>query len=121
MNDELLRTLEGRLRARESALRDRVQSHRDRLGEPASATGNTFIAGIEGARADADDEREVALLMHDRHELDEVLAALQRIRQGTYGMCSGCGETIEMGRLRVAPEARLCLGCQRSVERHVAR
>lgn len=121
MNDELLRTLEGRLRARESALRERVQSHRDRLGEPASATGNTFIAGDEGARADADDEREVALLMHDRHELDEVLAALQRIRQGTYGMCSGCGEAIEMGRLRVAPEARLCLGCQRSVERHVAR
>lgn len=120
MNDELLRTLEGRLRARESALRDRVQSHRDRLGEPASATGNTFIAGNEGARADADDEREVALLMHDRQELDGVLAALQRIRQGIYGVCARCDDPIEVRRLRAAPQARLCLECQRSVERHLA-
>ena len=49
------------------------------------------------------------LLRRAQAGLNEVLAALQRVECGVYGMCAACREAIEVGRLRVMPEARfLC-------------
>ncbi|MEX2531816.1 MAG: TraR/DksA C4-type zinc finger protein [Gemmatimonadota bacterium] len=38
-------------------------------------------------------------------------AALQRIEEGTYGICTGCGAEIAAGRLFVVPEAEHCPAC----------
>jgi DnaK suppressor protein len=116
MNPDDLAALRAQLLAREAELRGDVQSHRQALVEPAAATGNTFIAGTEGATADADDERELALLRHAQVELDEVASALVRIDEGSYGECETCGAEIDLGRLRARPEARLCLACQNLAE-----
>jgi DnaK suppressor protein len=96
----------------EARLQLEVQRHRTDLAEPAADTGNAFIAGNEGAMADADDELELALLRRAQHELGEVSAALQRMEAGTYGDCQRCAEPIGLARLRALPEARLCLACQ---------
>jgi DnaK suppressor protein len=109
------------LLAREAALRGEVRSHRDQLVEPASATGNTFVAGVEGATADSDDERELALLRHAQNEYNDVVAALARIDQGGYGDCESCGGEIGEARLRARPEARLCRACQDAAEHHTHR
>ncbi len=37
--------------------------------------------------------------------------ALQRMNEGTYGKCTGCGEGIQAGRLFVFPEAERCTAC----------
>lgn len=105
------------LLARASGLRDEVQAHREQLVEPAAATGNSFIAGTEGAVADADDELELALLRRAQHELHDVEAALHRLDVGTYAKCERCGEPIAPARLQALPEARLCMDCQRAAER----
>jgi DnaK suppressor protein len=112
-----LNQLRLQLRALEAQLRGDVDAHREQLVEPASATGNTFIAGAEGAMADSDDERELALLRHSQHELDDVVAALARMDAGSYGDCESCGEPIGLARLRARPEARLCVDCQSLAER----
>ncbi len=109
--------LREQLRARAESLRAEVQQHRLELVEPAAATGNTFIAGAEGAAADADDERELALLSRVQLELDAVNAALQRMDRGDFGTCERCGKAIAAARLQALPEARLCLVCQRDSER----
>lgn len=109
--------LREQLRLRADALRAEVLQHREQLVEPASATGNTFIAGAEGAVADADDEREVALLNHAQLELDAVNAALLRMDRGDFGTCARCGNAIAPARLQALPEAVLCLDCQRTSER----
>lgn len=49
-------------------------------------------------------------------ELREVDAAMARLRDGSYGVCSDCGERISYGRLRVAPESRRCALCQLKAE-----
>lgn len=46
--------------------------------------------------------------------LIEVDAALERIADGTYGWCQGCGRGIPDDRLRARPEARLCAACASS-------
>ena len=44
-------------------------------------------------------------------------AALQRIREGTYGVCVACGDDIQCGRLEALPWTQHCLPCQETVER----
>lgn len=112
-----LAALRRQLQARAETLAAEIRRHRQQLVEPASATGNTFIAGSEGAAADADDEREVTLLGRAQLELAAANAALQRIDRGDFGICERCGIDIAWKRLEAVPEARLCLDCQRESER----
>ena len=48
--------------------------------------------------------------------LRDVIAALQKIDNGSFGDCERCGESIAEKRLEVLPFARHCIGCQRLVE-----
>jgi RNA polymerase-binding transcription factor DksA len=42
--------------------------------------------------------------------------AEERIRQGTYGLCEMCGESIPFRRLEAVPEARVCVSCAEAAE-----
>ena len=44
--------------------------------------------------------------------LSEVRHALRKFEQGTYGLCEGCGQQIDPGRLEALPQASLCLSCK---------
>jgi DnaK suppressor protein len=46
-----------------------------------------------------------------RNELAELEAALERIENGNYGTCQGCGGAVGRQRLRAIPEARFCIDC----------
>jgi RNA polymerase-binding transcription factor DksA len=46
-------------------------------------------------------------------EHHELLRALQRMDEGTYGTCVRCGRPIPLGRLQVMPATQHCLGCGR--------
>jgi DnaK suppressor protein len=64
-------------------------------------------------------ERETALNIAsgESYRLREVNEALQRIQQGTYGICEGCEKEIPRKRLEVFPAARHCVECQSKLER----
>jgi RNA polymerase-binding protein DksA len=53
----------------------------------------------------------VATLERERRMLEEIRAALARIKNGTYGVCDSCGEAIPDARLRALPWARVCVRC----------
>lgn len=44
-------------------------------------------------------------------ELEGIQAALARIAEGSYGMCTECGARIAVGRLRAVPYTALCGTC----------
>lgn len=44
-------------------------------------------------------------------EIARIRAALGRIRDGSYGICAGCGERIARERLDILPETPLCRQC----------
>lgn len=50
------------------------------------------------------------------HLLDEnreqVERALQRVREGAYGICESCGHRIPANRLKYQPSATRCVECQ---------
>lgn len=45
---------------------------------------------------------------------EAVVAALERVADGSYGICERCGEHIPFGRLLVMPEVTHCVACQRA-------
>ena len=57
---------------------------------------------------------DVSLADIDRHvgEIRDIDAALGRIATGTYGVCTDCGEGIEVARLEAHPTAKRCRPCQ---------
>lgn len=52
----------------------------------------------------------------DRRLLKEVLEALHKLEEGSFGACERCGEAIAERRLEALPFARYCIDCQRLVE-----
>lgn len=49
-------------------------------------------------------------------EIREIDAALDRVRDGSYGVCEGCGGRIPGERLEAIPYATLCLACKKAEE-----
>ncbi len=45
-------------------------------------------------------------------EIQEIDDALERLRDGSFGICEDCGMRIPMRRLEAIPYARLCLSCK---------
>jgi DnaK suppressor protein len=43
-----------------------------------------------------------------------VLRALEKLDEGTYGTCDGCGRPIAPARLEFSPESVLCIDCARA-------
>lgn len=62
-------------------------------------------------------EQELALTQRARDLLDQTERALERIEQGTYGVCDSCGQPIGKARLTAYPRATLCVACKQREER----
>jgi DnaK suppressor protein len=112
----LYRRLSGQLTRREAELRAQLQS-----AAGAAVHSSDDAAGVidfkdvaaEDARLTVDD----AALSSAAKELDEVMAALHRLDDGSYGMCIDCGTTIDEQRLLILPASRFCTACQSIHER----
>jgi len=67
-------------------------------------------------------ERETALNIAtgESERLRDVTDALQRIAEGTYGVCEGCEEQIPKKRLEAFPAARFCIKCKSKLEKEGA-
>ena len=63
---------------------------------------------------DADNQN--ALLDSNAQQRAEVVAALARIDDGTFGTCVDCGQPIPDARLEVRPEAARCVADQEKYE-----
>jgi DnaK suppressor protein len=58
-------------------------------------------------------DKEMTLEHTEERIRQEVLDALQRIEEGTYGRCQQCGKSIPVARLNAIPFACYCVDCER--------
>lgn len=68
--------------------------------------------GGEGGTANVDREIDLYLSAQARATVVEIDRALQKIEDGTYGICEQCGGTIPDARLQALPYAALCVTCK---------
>lgn len=58
-----------------------------------------------------------SLSSQDTARLRLIDGALDRIRQGRYGVCAKCGKEIPQARLKALPYANMCIDCASAEER----
>jgi len=99
--EELKQELEqrlGDLQARLASLKkDAAQAHSADSAEQAQERENDEVVDAIG------NETRVSIRI--------IQTALEKINEGTYGACEGCGEEIGVDRLRAVPEATHCVEC----------
>lgn len=64
-------------------------------------------------------ENTLGLVDSERKLLEEVINALGRIENNTYGICEGNNEPIPRERLRAIPWARYCIACASLLEKGI--
>ncbi len=64
-----------------------------------------------------DRELDATLEGNEERLLQAIDAALQRIEDGTYGICQNCGQPIGEERLEALPWTTRCIDCKRREER----
>ena len=57
----------------------------------------------------------------DAPDLQAVRAALERLADGSYGECTGCGQSVGVPRLLAQPSAARCIACQSKAETQTRR
>ncbi len=93
-------------------------------GDEEAITGEITTADQHpGDTSDITFQRELDLTVRGIAEarLSQVQEALERQRDGTYGICQECGRPIDPERLRARPEATHCIECQRVRDERAAR
>jgi DnaK suppressor protein len=82
-----------------------MTDHRDNFADPTD-------------RATMESERNFTLRIRDRERrlIVKIKEALNRIENGTFGICEECGEDISEQRLKARPVTTLCINCKKNQE-----
>ena len=72
---------------------------------------------VDAALDSAQDEISSQLAEVESRELANIEKALERMREGYFGLCGACGCRIPLPRLQALPYAIYCIECQREAEK----
>ncbi len=112
---EALLRLHKQLTARRTELLRKLHDDMNNLrNQGADSTGDAADVAFESGS----DEMASQLAELDYREISQIERALNRLKQGTYGVCEGCSCKIPVGRLNALPYSTLCIECQREMERY---
>ena len=101
----LLKTREGILNKAKKLKEDSYTLGTDGIQDMADAASNSYNADILMSISD-----------NDLNLLKDIDNALDKIKNGTYGICEECDEKINEKRLEANPVARYCISCKRLME-----
>jgi RNA polymerase-binding protein DksA len=101
------------------SLRNRLTGDRDARQEEAGSSLNDDASGVaDNATNEFDHNLAYALVSREESALQEIEAALQRIDNGTYGVCEETGKPIPEDRLKAIPWTRYSKEVQERLERN---
>ena len=98
-------------------LREKIAEDAQELLKESSEPVTTSNMQIADAASDSfDREMALSLLSFEQDAIAEIDAALNRIREGTYGVCEITGKLIPRQRLEAIPWARCTAAAQAPLE-----
>ncbi len=87
-------------------------SQRDGSGD---LSGVAYHPADQGSDAQ-DTEQAFRLASREGKYLNFLEEALLKIKDGTFGICTGCNELIPRARLEAVPTAKMCIECKTAKE-----
>jgi DnaK suppressor protein len=114
INEEMKAELKVRLEAEKR----RLEKELGNIAEPTGTPGD-FETKFDEIGTDKEDNAteveayadNLAVETSLENQLKDVNDALERIKEGTYGICENCHEEIDIERLKIYPAARVCIKC----------
>jgi len=103
--------MQKRLRKEQKVLTEQIEIEKKKVEPSLTANPDRTEIAMEYAYRD----RRLSVLERLEDQLNDVNRALERIGEGTYGICTNCGQPIQAERLEALPWADLCIDCQRKV------
>jgi DnaK suppressor protein len=91
--------------------RDSLARQLAELGHGDAGTLNYDSNFADTSQVTAERGEVEALAGELKEALADVEAALQRVEDGTFGLCLRCGQPIAEARLEAMPAAQLCMKC----------
>ena len=114
LSSKQINFLKARLLEKRRELLAKLQSGERELRSDAYAPGDDFLD-----RALESVSREATFQMAEIKSaaVEQIDGAIEKIQEGTYGVCEMCGEGIPAARLKALPSATLCVTCKSAEER----
>lgn len=104
------------IKIRKKALLDRLSELDSRLHQIEAELDEPHSKDWEEMAVEREGEEVLEQLgQSGQAEIARIRAALQRMREGTYGECVRCGEDISEARLDTLPDTPLCRNCATDV------
>ena len=113
MDDEKLDSFKNMLLQKQNLLRGTVQRTEDYGREKDQNTQDMADKAAESYTRDFLFGKSAG----DRQVLREIQAALARIDNKAYGICTNCGDDINVRRLEAVPWAEMCIKCRELLEK----
>jgi len=104
------------IRRRKAALQSKLDDLLKLSGDRESLEIQQMADPLDQVRLSTDRDMAVETLNQQARSIHEIRSALDRIEQGSYGLCERCEEQIPAKRLDALPWARLCVKCQSATE-----
>ena len=101
-------------------LLSQLRQHTDQIRTDQAAALELYDDGVKDSvdLSVSDLNKEIALRLGERSSqvVADIDQALLRMKEGTYGICTRCGEPINERRLEAVPTARYDAQCQSLIE-----
>lgn len=119
MNAETIAALRDALETEQARLRAEIEEY-EREGQEtlSDVSGENNYRDHMADQGSATFARELDMTLEGnaRESLVRIERALERVANGTYGICVRCGQPIAQARLEAVPAADLCIACKEREE-----
>lgn len=99
-----------------ASLREQLEKKQMELNERLARIKKDIAGGLEADSSEQATQLENAEVLDSlaneaTSELAQINGALQRMEEGSYGVCTRCGNEIDARRLEARPYAARCIAC----------
>ncbi len=100
---------------------DILEKMRKELADTRQRAGTAPADLIDQASDAYDDDVSFEIASANDEDLEQIEAALERLAEGTYGLCEICNVPISPARLKILPFATRCVSCRGDFEKSRSR
>ncbi|MBV4427445.1 TraR/DksA C4-type zinc finger protein [Clostridium tyrobutyricum] len=121
MDNRLLKSLKNKLKSQRDETCDLLEQMERNETIKSNTEMSSELSVYDNHPADSassiyDKERGMAFQKNEEIIINKIDNALQRMAQGTYGICKKCGKEIDRNRLKYVPYAEYCIHCQDNID-----
>ena len=116
LDEETIQELKSALLKEKTELEENLSS----IAKPIDKTTGNYAPAFEDIGTDRDDNAteveqyadNLQVEMTLEKKLQDIIEALEKMENGTYGICNNCKQEIDIQRLKINPSAKICVKCK---------